>query len=46
MTNPTEDYVHSYYTENRPLGSLSVYNVGSQKCTPGFQWGRVYGIII
>ena len=39
MSDLMEDYVHSYYTENRPLSSLSVYNVGSQKCTPGFQWG-------
>ena len=39
MTNPTEDEVRSYYAEDRLLSSLSVYNVGSQKCTPGFQWG-------
>lgn len=39
MSDSMGDYVHSYYTENRPLSSLSVYNVGSQKCTPGFQWG-------
>ena len=39
MTNPTEDEVRSYYAEDRLLSSLSVYNVGSQQCTPGFQWG-------
>lgn len=32
-------YVHSYYAQDKLLSSLSVYNVGSQKCTPGFQWG-------
>ena len=32
MTNPTEDEVRSYYAEDRLLSSLSVYNVGSQKC--------------
>lgn len=34
-----EDYIHSYIAEDRPLSSLSVHNVGSQKCKPGFQWG-------
>lgn len=37
--NSMEDYVHSYIAEDKPLSSLSVYNVGSQKCKPGFQWG-------
>lgn len=39
MINSMEDYVHSYIAENKLLSSLSVYNVGSQKCKPGFQWG-------
>lgn len=39
MVNSREDYVHSYIAEDKPLSSLSVYNVGSQKCKPGFQWG-------
>ncbi len=34
-----ETYVHSYIAADKPLASLSVYNVGSQKCPPGFQWG-------
>lgn len=39
MTNMVEAYEHSYIAEDKPLSSLSVYNVGSQKCKPGFQWG-------
>ena len=39
MSDLTEAYVHSYIAEDKPLSSLSVYNVGSQKCKPGFQWG-------
>lgn len=39
MAKAGETYVHSYIAENKPLSSLSVYNVGSQKCNPGFQWG-------
>lgn len=39
MINSMEDFVHSYIAEDKLLSSLSVYNVGSQKCTPGFQWG-------
>ncbi len=33
------EYIHSYIAQDKPLGSLYVYNVGSQKGTPGFQWG-------
>lgn len=39
MINTREAYVHSYIAEDKLLSSLSVYNVGSQKCKPGFQWG-------
>lgn len=39
MADVTGDYVHSYIAGEKLLGSLSVYNVGSQKCKPGFQWG-------
>lgn len=39
MNNSTEIYEHSYIAEDKLLSSLSVYNVGSQKCKPGFQWG-------
>ncbi len=33
------EYVNSYIAQDKLLGSLSVYNAGSQKCKPGFQWG-------
>ncbi|MGN1166908.1 MAG: AraC family transcriptional regulator [Lachnospiraceae bacterium] len=39
MVNSTETYEHSYIAEDKLLSSLSVYNVGSQKCKPGYQWG-------
>lgn len=32
-------YKHSYKVGDNPLNSLSVYNVGYQKCEPGYQWG-------
>lgn len=32
-------YKHSYKASEKQLASLSVYNVGYQKCTPGYQWG-------
>ncbi len=38
MTDGAE-YIHSYIAQDKLLSSLSVYNVGSQKCKPGFQWG-------
>lgn len=34
-----EAYEHSYYAESNLLDSLSVYNVGIQKCKPRYQWG-------
>ena len=39
MINSTEVYEHSYFAEDKPLSSLSIYNVGSQQCNPGYQWG-------
>lgn len=32
-------YKNSYKVEKKELVSLSVYNVGFQKCEPGYQWG-------
>lgn len=32
-------YKYSYKTGENPSNSLSVYNVGHQKCEPGYQWG-------
>ncbi|MFP3155634.1 AraC family transcriptional regulator [Lachnospiraceae bacterium ZAX-1] len=32
-------YKHSYKAEDNILNSLSVFNVGHQKCEPGYQWG-------
>lgn len=32
-------YKYSYKVENQLLSSLSVYNVGYQKCEPGYLWG-------
>ncbi len=32
-------YKYSYTVTNKLLSSLSVYNVGHQKCEPGYQWG-------
>lgn len=34
-----EKYKNSYKATERELVSLSVYNVGFQSCTPGYQWG-------
>ena len=34
MANLIEAYEHSYIVEDKPLSSLLVYNVGSQKCKP------------
>lgn len=34
-----KDYKNSYVAEEKELVSLSVYNVGYQKCTPLYQWG-------
>lgn len=39
MADYRETYLHSYIAKDKLLSSLSVYNVGSQKCKPGFQWG-------
>lgn len=36
MTSP---YKHSYKVGENLLNSLSVYNVGYQKCEPGYEWG-------
>ena len=33
------NYKNSYKVSEKELVSLSVYNVGFQKCTPGYQWG-------
>lgn len=33
------NYKNSYKVEEKELVSLSVYNVGFQKCTPDYQWG-------
>ena len=35
----TNSYKHSYKTNENLLNSLSVYNVGYQKCEPDYQWG-------
>lgn len=32
-------FKNSYYVQNLNLTALSVYNVGFQKCNPGFSWG-------
>lgn len=32
-------YKYSYKADENLLTSLSVYNVGHQKCGPGYQWG-------
>ena len=34
-----DSYKHSYKTGENLLNSLSVYNVGYQKCEPDYQWG-------
>ncbi len=39
MYNSKETYINSYIAEGKLLNSLSVSNVGSQKCKPGYQWG-------
>ena len=33
------NYKNSYKVEEKELVSLSVYNVGFQKCIPGYRWG-------
>ena len=35
----TDTYKFSYKVGDNLLSSLSVYNVGYQKCEPGYQWG-------
>lgn len=35
----SEPFKNSYKVENKEMMSLSVYNVGFQKCTPLYQWG-------
>ena len=35
----SDSYKHSYKTGENLLNSLSVYNVGYQKCEPEYQWG-------
>lgn len=35
----TQNYKNSYKVMEKELVSLSVYNVGFQKCTPDYQWG-------
>ena len=39
MSNMSDSYKHSYKTGENLLNSLSVYNVGYQKCEPDYQWG-------
>lgn len=34
----TDSYKYSYKVKDKLMNSLSVYNVGYQKCTPGHQW--------
>lgn len=34
-----ESYKYSYKVAEKQLASLSVYNVGYQKCEPSYQWG-------
>lgn len=34
-----QNYKNSYKVEEKGLVSLSVYNVGFQKCDPSYQWG-------
>ena len=35
----SENYKNSYKATDKELVSLSVYNVGCQRCDPGYQWG-------
>lgn len=35
----TENFKNSFKVSDKELTSLSVYNVGYQRCTPGHQWG-------
>ena len=35
----SKTFKNSYYVQNLDLTALSVYNVGFQKCDPGFSWG-------
>ena len=35
----SDSYKHSYIVGENLLNSLSVYNVGYQKCDPEYQWG-------
>ena len=35
----TQSYKHSYKAREDLMNSLSVYNVGYQKCEPEYQWG-------
>ena len=35
----SESYKHSYKVGENLLNSLSVYNVGYQRCEPNYQWG-------
>lgn len=35
----SDNYKNSYKVQEKELVSLSVYNVGFQKCTPDYQWG-------
>ena len=39
-------YKHSYKTGENLLNSLSVYNVGYQKCDPEYQWGPGADVIV
>ena len=35
----TQSYKHSYKEREDLMNSLSVYNMGYQKCEPEYQWG-------
>lgn len=35
----SNNFKNSYKVSDKELTSLSVYNVGYQKCSPGYQWG-------
>ena len=34
-----DPFKNSYKVDEKGIASLSVYNVGFQKCNPGYQWG-------
>lgn len=39
QTTPVDEGKLSYKIGRQELAAMSVYNCGSQRCTPGYQWG-------